>query len=65
MTRARSAVKKTPYQRIIRAAHKGVGVRLSPDECRALAMDGAIEQSASNDDMDQEEERERRRGSSK
>lgn len=65
MNRQRPRVKKTPYQRIVAAAEKGVGVRLSAEECWTLRWDGAIEQVASNDDMDQQEERERRRASSK
>jgi hypothetical protein len=32
-----------PYNRIIKASKAGAGVHLTPDEVRALKMDGAIE----------------------
>lgn len=40
----------SPYQRIIRAARLGRGVRLSADEVAAMIMDDAIETVARNDD---------------
>ena len=42
--------KLTPHQRIMRAAEKGRGLRLTADEVHALSMDGAIETCATNDD---------------
>jgi hypothetical protein len=39
----------SPYQRIMRAATKGRGVRLSADEVWTLSMDGAIETRAAVD----------------
>jgi hypothetical protein len=42
---------KTPYQRIMIAFRKGVGVCLSPKEVRAMAVDTAIEHLAMNDDQ--------------
>lgn len=47
---ARRAPRVTPYQRIVRAAATGRGVRLSPEECRMLARDDAISTAADNDD---------------
>lgn len=47
--------KLSPYQRIVRNARKGRGVRLSVDEVRDMSMDGAIEQVATNDDVSDEE----------
>ena len=35
--------KRTPWDRIIRAANAGTGCRLSFEDVRRLAMDGAIE----------------------
>ena len=40
----------TPHQRIMRAAEKGIGVRLSAEEVLHLAMDDAIAQAAENDE---------------
>jgi len=42
----------TPYQRIMRAADKGVGVRLSAAECLSMSIDNAIFRLADNDDWD-------------
>jgi hypothetical protein len=39
----------TPWERIIRAADRGTGLRLSASEIQSLGMDGAIAQKASND----------------
>lgn len=47
------AKKLTPWQRIMEAAHKGRGIRLSSDEVFDLSMDNAIETKAMNDFMDQ------------
>jgi hypothetical protein len=45
--------KLTPWQKIIRAAHFGTGLRLTEDEVWALSCDHAIEQCASNDTEEQ------------
>lgn len=56
----------SPYQRIMRAADKGRGVRLSAEDCRSMALDSAIVQLAENDDEaadedeDDDDEREAR-----
>lgn len=42
--------KKSPYQRIVDAAKKGVGVRLSFEECHEMSRDTAICDLAENDD---------------
>lgn len=47
--------KWTPYQRIMRAAKRGTGVRLSADEVFALSADDAISTCAANDDAEQKE----------
>jgi len=39
----------TPWERIIRAADRGTGLRLSVSEISALGMDGAIAKKAQND----------------
>ena len=44
----------TCYQRIMRAAKKGVGVRLSADEAFQLSMDDAVMQVAQADDEEAE-----------
>lgn len=55
-------MKLTPHQRIVRAARRGGGVRLSPDDCFALGvMDDAIITAALNDDETQEAARETRK----
>ena len=41
---------KTAHQRIMRAAERGTGLRLSADEIGRLSQDGAIETCAANDD---------------
>ena len=41
---------KTPHQRIMRAAERGTGLRLSADEVGRLSQDGAIRQTAAGDD---------------
>jgi hypothetical protein len=41
---------KTPYQRIVEASKKGVGVRLSAEECWDMAFDDAIATRAMLDD---------------
>ncbi len=45
----------SPYQRIMRAASRGAGLRLSPDDVFKLSMDSAIEIVATRDDGDGEE----------
>lgn len=40
----------TPYQRIMRAANEGRGIRLSALEVRQLSLDDAIQTVARNDD---------------
>jgi hypothetical protein len=52
--------KLTPHQRIMRAAERGTGVRLTADEALALSMDTAIGSCAENDDAEQEECRDER-----
>lgn len=42
--------KLTPYQRIMRAADKGVGMRLSAEECFQMSTDTAISHLAELDD---------------
>mgnify|MGYP000296510414 CR=1 FL=1 len=42
--------KLTPYQRIMREAQRGRGVRLSADDVWALSFDDAISTRASHDD---------------
>lgn len=49
----------TPYQRIMRAADSGKGVRLSNEECIALAGDTAISTRAMWDDNPDLEDEER------
>ena len=44
----------TPYQRIMRAANRGTGVRLSAHEVLLLSLDIAIDHAAANDDEDDE-----------
>ena len=44
--------KLTSYQRIVRAAHIGVGVLLSSEEVAFLAADTTIRDLAENDDID-------------
>jgi hypothetical protein len=39
----------TPWQKIMRAAHRGTGLRLSPDEVGELSADAAIATVAGND----------------
>lgn len=41
--------KLTPWQKIMRAAKRGTGLRLTADECSRLGMDGAIETRATLD----------------
>jgi hypothetical protein len=43
-------VKKTPWQKIMDAAKKGRGLRLSADEIFLLSCDDAIETRARNDE---------------
>lgn len=50
--------KLSPYQRIVRAAETGVGVRLSAGECWALRLDDAIATVAARDDEDMKAGRE-------
>ncbi len=46
----------TPYQRIMRAAREGRGIRLSADEAFLMAQDTAIADAANSDDRAQERE---------
>lgn len=48
----------TPYQRIMRAADKGVGVRLTAEEVGKMAADSVIEMLSANDDERMEHGRE-------
>jgi hypothetical protein len=52
-------MKLTPYQRIVRAADQGKGVRLTAHECIDLSLDHAIEQRALMDDEEQDEQKTR------
>jgi hypothetical protein len=45
--------KKTPWQRIMIAANKGVGLRLSAEDVWELSLDDAIATKAWNDDEDE------------
>lgn len=45
----------TPWQRIMRAAKRGTGLRLSPDDALRLSRDDAIETRAALDDERDEE----------
>lgn len=40
----------SPWERILRAAQRGEGLRLSPDEVWALRMDDAIVTAAQNEE---------------
>jgi hypothetical protein len=51
-----SRKKQTPWQRIMAASKKNVGVRLSADEVWALSFDDAIQTKAQNDDEDENDE---------
>ena len=42
---------KSPYQRIVRAAERGTGLRLSAEEARQLSTDTAISYRAELDDV--------------
>lgn len=44
---------RTPWQKIVRAAKAGRGLRLTADEVFKLFMDDAIETKATNDDIEQ------------
>ena len=46
--------KQTPYQRIVQAALKGRGVRLTWEECREMLADTAISERARMDDEGEE-----------
>lgn len=46
----REKMTKSPYQRIVRAAARGTGLRLSAEEVQALSHDTAIRHLAANDD---------------
>lgn len=45
--------RKTPYQRIVEAANKGKGVRLSALDVARMSLDEAISMLAENDDQDE------------
>lgn len=47
---AKERGKLSPYQRIMRNAAKGRGVRLSAEETFAMSLDEAVAQCAVNDD---------------
>lgn len=49
--------KLSPYQRIVRAAKRGTGVRLSPDECWQMHLDDAIATVAWRDEEDDQGDR--------
>lgn len=49
----------TPYQRIMRAATLGCGVRISAEEVQQMSRDTAIEQLAINDTEDERREKSR------
>lgn len=46
-------MKPTVYQRIVRAAKAGKGLRLTAEEVWLLAGDGCVEQRAEKDDLNQ------------
>jgi hypothetical protein len=48
-------MKKTPYQKIMRAYRRGTGLRLTAEEIEQLAQDDAISVAAANDDDFQED----------
>jgi hypothetical protein len=50
-------MKKTPYQKILRAAERGTGLRLTAEEVATLAVDGAIQSIAWSDDEREEKQR--------
>ena len=63
MSRRRSAMsnetktgRTTPYQRIVRAANRGTGCRLSAEDCVRLSLDTAIVSRAEWDDIGRDEE---------
>jgi len=45
----------TPYERIVRAAQRGTGCRLSALDCSQMARDDAISALAANDREDRED----------
>ncbi len=47
---------KSPYQRIMIAANKGVGLRLSLEEVFQLSLDTTIRQAAENQDEKSKED---------
>lgn len=50
MTEQLAKPKLTPYQRIVRAGKKGIGVRISAEEIQMICQDTAITDVAWNDD---------------
>lgn len=54
-------MKKTPYQKILRAADRGTGLRLTAAEVATLAGDSAIESIAWNDDEREAKQRKAKR----
>lgn len=50
MNPAKTKGKPSPYQRIVRAAERGTGARITAEEASWMAIDGAIETRASLDD---------------
>lgn len=50
-------MKKTPYQKILRAAKRGTGLHLTAEEVAGLSLDSAIETVAWNDDEREVERR--------
>jgi len=45
--------KRTAYQRIMRAAERGTGCRLSADDCIAMSLDTAVAHRAELDEADE------------
>ena len=43
--------RRTPYQRIVRAAELGMGVKLTPEDVLGMSQDNAIQTLAYNDDL--------------
>jgi hypothetical protein len=48
--------KLTPFQKIMRAADKGKGCRLTPDDVKRLSLDHAVYEAAECDNEDKVED---------
>ncbi len=54
MNKIEDGKKLSPYQRIMRASRRGIGLNLNSEEVFSLSMDVAIVDAAFNDDERQE-----------